>query len=487
VLRSEVSNKIKYDLCIIGSGPAGMTAAIYGARAGRSVAVLAGTAPLGQLSYTTWVENFPGLLEITGPELMSNMKKQVEALGVAIIYEQVLSIELGQDKFVLQTQDDTYIAKTCILATGSSPKWLALDSETKYRGYGVSSCATCDGHFYKGKPVSVVGGGNSAVEEAIYLSSLASKVTLIHRRDSLRADSILQKRLLEKPNVEILWDSEVQEVLGTDDGDAKQVTGLMLYNKKTQEVKELSTSALFVAIGHNPQTDLVKDLLELKDGYVKSRLITKISGLFVAGDVSDAVYRQAVTAAGDGCKAALEAVKFLDSKALSGVQVIKKQESSDGRRSGDFNDRPFNSEGRRSFGESRGRSFDGFGARREGFGGRSGGGFRTDRDSNRGDYSGRSGDFRGDRPPRTDSGRGGDFRSSGPREFSGPRDFSDRPPRSDFSGSRDFSGGRTGEFRSSDRSPGGFRSGGARGGFKKGGRSKEGFGGGGFGKKRRFP
>lgn len=320
--------KIKYDTCIIGSGPAGLTAAIYAARAGKSVCIFGGDVPLGQLANTTWVENYPGFPEpIMGPQLMENMKTQAINVGAEFIQQKVDRIELAKDAFKLIIGDEEYLAKSCIVATGSEPKWLGLKSEEEFKGYGVSSCATCDGFFYKGKNVAVIGGGNTAVEEAIYLSSLANKVTLIHRRDKLRADQVMQNRLLEKPNINILWDSEVHEFFG--DEDPRALHSLLIYNNKTQETSKLEVDGAFVAVGHSPQSNLLQGIVELKDGYSKSKIVTKVSGLFVAGDVCDQVYRQAVTAAGDGCKAALEAVKFLESNAESAIVKENTKKSHD--------------------------------------------------------------------------------------------------------------------------------------------------------------
>ena len=427
-----MDKNIKYDVCIVGLGPAGLTSAIYAARAGKKVCVFGDSN--GQLGYSTMVENYPGFAKpIMGPKLMDEMRQQALHVGANIIDEHVDELSLGKDCFKLTVGEDVYSSKTCVIATGSKPKWLGLSSEETYKGYGVSSCATCDGYFYKDQTVVVVGGGNTAVEEAIYLSSIAAKVILVHRRDELRADHILQKRLFEKPNVEIMWDSEVQEVFGKED--PKAVTGVLVYNNKTQEATRLDTSGLFIAIGHSPQNHLVKDILELKDGYVKSRVITKIQGLFVAGDVADSIYRQAITAAGDGCRAAMEAIKFIESKLEAAVvrdntkqnQVRQDSdrpngESRPGRgfrgpRSGGgrgFGDRPRSSDDRPRFGSDRPRTFG-------------------DRPR-----------FGEDRPrPEGDRPRFGDDR---PRTFGdGPRSFGDRPrPEGDrprFGGGGGGSGG----------------------------------------------
>ncbi len=345
------------EIAVIGSGPAGLTAAIYAARAGHKVTIFAGDVPFGQLMNTTEVENYPGHVSIHGTNLMHNMKDQAESCGATFIQRQIIDLKVEKNNFKLKLSDDEFFhAKVCIVATGSSPKWLNLASEEEFKGYGISSCAVCDGSFHKQKEVCVIGGGNTAVEEAIYLSNIASKVTLIHRRDALRADQIMQDRLLQKANVEILWDSEVKEFYG--DLNEKKLQYVLVENNKTKELTKLEVSGAFIAIGNNPQNDLLKSLIDLNEnGYVDTSVfpapMTSISGLFVAGDIADFVYRQAVTAAGDGCKAAMEASKFLELKLKSGI--VKKIQNTENLDSNIFADRPDRRSGdgqRRSSGDS---------------------------------------------------------------------------------------------------------------------------------------
>ena len=302
----------EYKACVIGSGPAGVTAGIYLARSRIDVCVFGTT--LGQLSYTTHVENFPGFPEaIMGPELMERMKQQAINFGCEFKMEYIEKIEKVANSFTLHSGENKYKCKTLIIATGSEPKWLGLESENHFKGYGVSSCATCDGPFYKDKVVAVVGGGNTAVEEAIYLSNIAKEVFLIHRRDQLRAEKIMQERLFQKENVKLIWNSEVQEIFGTEE--PKNVESILVYNRETKELTTLSVDALFVAIGYNPQSTLVKDFVELDEfGYIEE---TMTGGLFIAGDVGDSKYRQAITSAGEGCRAAMDVVRFLE----GGVEV----------------------------------------------------------------------------------------------------------------------------------------------------------------------
>jgi thioredoxin reductase (NADPH) len=300
---------------IIGSGPAGYTAAIYAARAMLSPILIAGFEAGGQLMITTDVENYPGFAApIQGPWLMEQMRLQAEHVGARIESEYVQSLDLGHRPFRITCDSGrVFTAESVILATGAKAKWLELPSEQKFKGYGVSACATCDGFFFRGKKVVVVGGGNSAVEEALYLSNIASHVTVVHRRDSFRAEKILQERLLQRPNVSVIWNSAVEEILGS--SDPNSVTGVRLRNAKTGAQQELAIDGLFVAIGHAPASELVRGQLALKpNGYVHTTpgsTITSVEGVFAAGDVADDVFRQAVTAAGLGCMAALEAERWL--------------------------------------------------------------------------------------------------------------------------------------------------------------------------------
>ena len=300
---------------IIGSGPAGYTAAIYAARALLKPVLIAGIQPGGQLTITTEVENYPGFADvIQGPWLMEQMQAQAEHMGTEIIQDIVLEADLSQRPFRLTCDSgDVWLAETLIIATGAQAKWLGLESEAKFQGFGVSACATCDGFFYRNKEVVVVGGGNTAVEEALYLTNFASKVTVIHRRDEFRAERILQERLFAHPKVEVIWDHAVDEVLG--DSDPMSVTGVRLKNVRSGETRTVATDGVFIAIGHAPASELFKGQLEMDaSGYLKVKAgtaSTAIEGVFAAGDVTDDVYRQAVTAAGMGCMAALEAVRFL--------------------------------------------------------------------------------------------------------------------------------------------------------------------------------
>lgn len=312
---------------ILGSGPAGYTAAVYAARANLKPTLIQGIQPGGQLSITTDVENFPGFAEpIQGPWLMEQMQAQAEAVGTDIIMDTIVKVDLAQ-RPILCTGDsgDTYTGDTLIISTGASARWIGLESEQKYLGFGVSACATCDGFFFRGKEIAVVGGGNSAVEEALFLTNFASKVTVIHRRDSLRAEKILQDRLLKNPKIEMLWDHVVEEVLGTDNPPG--VTGLRARNVKTGEASELVVDGLFVAIGHDPATQLFKGQIETdNEGYIITRpdsTATAVPGVFAAGDVKDKVFRQAVTAAGMGCMAALEAEKFIAEMETPEVQAAQ--------------------------------------------------------------------------------------------------------------------------------------------------------------------
>lgn len=299
---------------IIGSGPAGYTAAVYASRAMLNPVLVQGIQPGGQLTITTEVENWPGDVEVTGPALMERMEEQARKLGTEIIGDHIASLDLSKRPFTATSDSGaTYTCDALILATGAQAKWLGLPSEEHFKGFGVSACATCDGFFYRGKEIAVVGGGNTAVEEALFLTNFASKVTLIHRRDSLRAEKILQDRLFKHPKVEVIWDHEVDEVLGSEA--PRSVEGLRLKHRETGETQEIAVHGFFVAIGHAPASELVKDTLEMHHGaYVKTApdsTATSIPGVFAAGDLTDHIYRQAVTSAGMGCMAALEAEKFL--------------------------------------------------------------------------------------------------------------------------------------------------------------------------------
>jgi thioredoxin reductase (NADPH) len=305
----------KTKVLIIGSGPAGYTAAIYAARANLSPVLVAGLQPGGQLTITTDVENYPGFADpIQGPWLMEQMAKQAEHVGTDIVYDIVTKVDFSVRPFKAWTDSGTeYEADAVIISTGAQARWLGLESEQKYQGAGVSACATCDGFFYRGKRVAVIGGGNTAVEEAIYMTHHASHVTLIHRRDHLRAERILQKRLFENPKISVVWDHAVDEILGS--GAPEVVTSVRLKNVRTEETQELPVDGVFVAIGHSPTTSIFQGQIRLDaEGYIittPGTTETSIPGVFAAGDVQDKTYRQAVTAAGTGCMAALEVEKFL--------------------------------------------------------------------------------------------------------------------------------------------------------------------------------
>ena len=301
---------------IVGSGPAGYTAAIYAARAMLEPVMITGIEVGGQLTTTTDVENYPGFAEvIQGPWLMEQMKAQAEHVGTKTIADYVVSVDLKRPPFKLTGDSgDTYSCDALIITTGAQAKWLDLPSEQKFRGFGVSACATCDGFFYKDKEVVVIGGGNTAVEEALFLTHFATKVTLIHRRDELRAEKILQNRLFAHPKIEIIWDTVVEDYIGTT-GFPPSASGVMLRNVKTDERRELNADGIFVAIGHAPSVEFLDEQLKMKNGgYVwtaPNSTATSVSGVFAAGDVTDEIFRQAVTAAGLGCMAALEAEKYL--------------------------------------------------------------------------------------------------------------------------------------------------------------------------------
>jgi len=301
-------------LLIIGSGPAGYTAAVYAARAMLEPVLVQGMQPGGQLTITTDVENWPGEASILGPDLMARMEGHAREMGAAIITDTILSLDLSQRPFTAQGDTGTtYTADAVILATGAQARWLGLDSEEKFKGFGVSACATCDGFFYRGKEIVVVGGGNTAVEEALFLTNFASKVTLVHRRDELRAEKIMQDRLFKHPKIAVVWDSEIVEVQGTEM--PLGVTGARIRNVKTGAETVIPCEGFFVAIGHAPASELVKDQLKLHSGnYVwvePGSTRTSIEGVFAAGDLTDHTYRQAVTSAGMGCMAALDAEHWL--------------------------------------------------------------------------------------------------------------------------------------------------------------------------------
>lgn len=315
-----MSTSHHYRLIILGSGPAGYTAAIYAARANLKPVIITGMQPGGQLTTTTDVDNWPGDVEgLQGPALMERMQQHAERFQTEIIFDHITHANLKQRPFVLQGDTESYTCDALIIATGASARYLGLESEAAYMGRGVSACATCDGFFYRNKEVCVVGGGNTAVEEALYLSNLASKVTLIHRRDSLRAEKMLQEKLFEKEkngNISIIWDHHLDEVLG----DGMKVSGVKLRHANSNETQTLNVDGVFIAIGHTPNTELFKDQLNMKDGYIQIHsglegmaTATNIEGVFACGDVADHVYRQAVTSAGFGCMAALDTEKYLDS------------------------------------------------------------------------------------------------------------------------------------------------------------------------------
>ena len=310
---SEYSENIR--CLIIGSGPAGYTAAIYAARADLKPVIYQGIQPGGQLTITTEVENFPGYPKgITGPEMMEEFKQQAERFGTEVRFGVVTSVDLSVRPFTVMADDgNTLKAQTLIIATGASAKWMGLESETKFMGMGVSGCATCDGFFYRGQEVAIVGGGDTAAEEATYLAKLCKKVYMIHRRNELRASKAMQHKVFNTPNIEMVWDSVPGEVLGDDSG----VTGVRIQNVKTGEIRDIQVSGFFVAIGHKPNTEIFEGQLELDEmNYIittPGSTKTSVDGVFAAGDVQDHHYRQAVTAAGTGCMAAIEAERFLTS------------------------------------------------------------------------------------------------------------------------------------------------------------------------------
>jgi thioredoxin reductase (NADPH) len=302
---------------IIGSGPAGYTAAIYAARADLNPIVYQGMEPGGQLTTTTEVDNFPGYPDgVNGPQMMEDMKRQAERFGTDIRWGVVSDVDMSERPFKVKIDDGTEIlADTVIVATGATAKYLGLESEERFKGGGVSACATCDGFFYKGKDVAVVGGGDTAAEDATYLANMCRKVYLIHRRDELRASKAMQKRVLNTPNIEVLWNHEVKEIVGTEQGFTKALNGAILFNNKTGEEKRIDIEGFFVAIGHKPNTELFKGKLDMDEtGYLVTKsdsTATNVPGVFACGDVQDKHYRQAITAAGTGCMAAIETERFL--------------------------------------------------------------------------------------------------------------------------------------------------------------------------------
>ncbi|WMU93224.1 thioredoxin reductase [Microcystis phage MaAM05] len=312
-----------YKVVIIGSGPAGWTAAIYAARANLSPLVLQGTQPGGQLTITTDVENFPGFPEgIMGPELMEKFQAQAERFGTKVVYDTVTEVEFSKRPFTVVADEGTYTADTVIVATGASAKWIGLESEKKLMGHGVSSCATCDGAFFRGKEVIVVGGGDTAMEEANFLTRFCAKVVVVHRRDSLRASKIMQDRAFANPKIEFIWDSAIEEILGSKE---TGVTGVKLKNLKSGEVTDFATQGVFVAIGHQPNTGIFEGKLDLHpNGYLKVKpgtASTSVEGVFGCGDVTDHHYRQAITAAGTGCMAAMDAEKYLEALEAAATPV----------------------------------------------------------------------------------------------------------------------------------------------------------------------
>ncbi len=306
-------------LVILGSGPAGYTAAVYAARANLNPVVITGIQPGGQLTTTTEVDNWPGDVEgLQGPDLMVRMQQHAERFDTQIVYDNINEVVLTQRPFLLRGDNDTYSCDALIIATGASAKYLGLDSEEAFKGKGVSACATCDGFFYRNQKVAVIGGGNTAVEEALYLSNIASEVVLVHRRDKLRSEKILQDKLLAKDNITVLWNNTLDEVLGDDTG----VTGMRVRSTVDDSTTEVDLQGVFIAIGHQPNTQIFEGQLDMKDGYLKiqsgsegNATQTSIKGVFAAGDVADHVYRQAITSAGAGCMAALDAEKYLDNLA----------------------------------------------------------------------------------------------------------------------------------------------------------------------------
>jgi len=311
-----MSDNNQYKVIIIGSGPAGLTAALYAARANLSPIIFEGTQPGGQLTITTEVENYPGFpTGIMGPELMELFRQQAHRFGAQSFYREVMEVDLSRRPFKVVADEKEYIAETIIIATGASAKLLGIPSEAEYMGYGVSACATCDGFFFKNQHVVVIGGGDTAMEEATFLTKYASKVTVVHRRNELRASKVMQERAFKNPKIEFIWDSVAGEDLGKNEGGRKSITGVRLKNVKTGAVTDFKCDGLFLAIGHQPNTLMFKGLLEMDSvGYLTTKphsTATNIPGVFAAGDVADPTYRQAVSAAGTGCMAAIDAERFL--------------------------------------------------------------------------------------------------------------------------------------------------------------------------------
>jgi thioredoxin reductase (NADPH) len=312
------SEREKVKVLIIGSGPAGYTAAIYASRAGLNPVLYTGPQPGGQLTITTEVENYPGYPNgIQGPEMMEDFRKQAERFGTQVRYGLVTAVDFSSNHYLVTVDDQhTIEAETVIISTGASAKWLGLESETRLNGRGVSACAVCDGFFFRGQDVAIVGAGDTACEEASYLANICNKVYMIVRRDEMRASQIMQKRVMSNPKIEILWNSETEEILGDE-----EVTGARLYNNVTQETKEIKVSGFFVAIGHQPNTDIFKGIIDMdENGYIKTvpgSTRTNVEGVFACGDAQDHVYRQAVTAAGTGCMAALDAERYMAAKEMA--------------------------------------------------------------------------------------------------------------------------------------------------------------------------
>ncbi len=301
---------------IIGSGPAGLTAALYAGRANLAPLVFEGPQPGGQLTITTDVENYPGFPEgVQGPEMMEILRKQAQRFNAETVFKSVEAVDFSKRPFKVIADDEEYFSDSIIIATGASAKWLNIPSEEEYKGYGVSACATCDGFFFRNQHVAVVGGGDTALEEASYLTNHASRVTIIHRRDELRASKAMQERVKKNPKIDFIWDSSIDEIIGIKDAESKKMTGLKLKNVKTGAVTELNCDGLFLGIGHEPNTALFKGVLEMDStGYLKTKpysTATNIPGVFAAGDVADPRYRQAISAAGTGCMAAIDAERFI--------------------------------------------------------------------------------------------------------------------------------------------------------------------------------
>jgi len=312
-----MSDAQHHRLIILGSGPAGYTAAVYAARANLKPVVITGIEPGGQLTTTTEVDNWPGDVEdLQGPDLMVRMQQHAERFETEIVYDHIHTVNIEDRPFVLEGDSGTYTCDALIIATGASAMYLGLESEQAFMGKGVSACATCDGFFYRGQKVAVIGGGNTAVEEALYLSNIAEEVVLVHRRDKLRAEKILQDKLLAKDNIKVMWDHTLDEVLGDDSG----VTGMRVKSTKDDTTENVELQGVFIAIGHKPNTDIFQGQLDMNNGYIKIKsglegnaTATSVPGVFAAGDVADHVYRQAVTSAGAGCMSALDAEKYLES------------------------------------------------------------------------------------------------------------------------------------------------------------------------------